>query len=189
MENIKLDIRYKISLIIIFILLVVATILLTLYFLNSSKNLTKTNTDEINNSSKNLTKTNTDEINNSSNNQELTNNIKLILKDDSLALLKATKLFYQDPSLNIYNSKDKGICIDLNFIYQKGFFEKGNSDGYYGSVLIENNNGNFIYSIWYYNDNYQAGIFTKNNEDSYTTSNNLTKKYSTCNNTDYKIYQ
>ena len=92
----------------------------------------------------------------------MTKSRKSALGTEGVSMVDAAKTAYQAEQLNS-NSKIKptsSVCFDLEWLYNKNYFDKGKSgDGYTGSVLVTYSGGRYTYKFWISNGVY---IFGKN---------------------------
>ena len=78
------------------------------------------------------------------------------LETEGIALSNAAKTAFQAEQLNA-NSVIKAtstVCFDLEYLYNQKYYEKGDAQGYTGSVLVTYANGDYTYSIWISNKTY-----------------------------------
>ena len=78
------------------------------------------------------------------------------LGTEGLAIVKAAQTAFQAEQLKtgskIVASKD--ACFSVEYLKQAGYYEKGDAEHLWGSVLVDYNNGKYTYSFWILNDAY-----------------------------------
>ncbi|MBR1413416.1 MAG: type II secretion system protein [Bacilli bacterium] len=72
-------------------------------------------------------------------NQKAKNNA---LTDEGKSLVKSAEVAYAANQGNMLDNES--VCISMEYLKQNGYYEKGISDGYEGSVLLTNQNGKLI---------------------------------------------
>ena len=93
----------------------------------------------------------------------MTKSRKSALGTEGIKLVDAAKTAFQAEQLKGTGSKIKAtstVCFDLEWLYSKGFFEKGSADSYTGSVLVKYNSGKYSYEFWIGNGTYAFGKTT-----------------------------
>ena len=78
------------------------------------------------------------------------------LETEGIALSNAAKTAFQAEQLNA-NSVIKAtstVCFDLEYLYNQKYYEKGDAQGYTGSVLVTYAGGDYTYKIWISNKTY-----------------------------------
>ncbi|MBR1413408.1 MAG: type II secretion system protein [Bacilli bacterium] len=101
------------------------------------------------------------------------------LIDEGKSLVKAAELAYAN---NEDGMRGKVVCVSMEYLYNKGYYPKGKSDGYAGSVyindttkkyIIANENGSFGYNGSY---NLNNMVDFKDDSSTFRTAYNKTNK-------------
>ncbi len=86
------------------------------------------------------------------------------LGSEGLEIINAAQLAFQTEQLTagsaIKNNSD--VCFDLQWLKENNYFSKGKDEGYYGSVLVDYNDGAYTYSFWITNKTYTYKGIEKN---------------------------
>lgn len=78
------------------------------------------------------------------------------LETEGIALSNAAKTAFQAEQLNASSviKPTSTVCFDLEYLYNQKYYEKGDKQGYKGSVLVTYANGDYTYNIWISNGTY-----------------------------------
>ena len=106
------------------------------------------------------------------------------LENEGIALSNAAKTAFQAEQLNA-NSAIKAtstVCFDLEYLYNQKYYEKGDAQGYTGSVLVTYANGDYTYKIWISNKTYAISEKAPNAINLDTDVTDATSASNNCNN-------
>ena len=94
------------------------------------------------------------------------------LFDEGKELVRAAELAYSDNSSMV----GRNVCISLEWLNNRGYFDKGIADGYSGSVYIEYNSGKLIKKYTIKSDLGTIGYETKSGSTAWQNMNNMQDK-------------
>ncbi len=94
------------------------------------------------------------------------------LFDEGKTLVHAAELAYSDNKQMV----GKNVCISLEWLHDKNFFDKGIEDGYSGSVYIEYNGGELIKKYTIKSEIGTIGYETKSGATAWQNMNNMQDK-------------